>query len=525
MNTSVPQLFWRSLFLYNLYRFALGTLFVAMVVFLGPSRNVGSENSLLFLVGSALYAILCALSLISTRARWPAFNAQLAFQIVSDVVFISVLMHASGGVRSGLGLLLVASLASTALISRGRMALFYAALASIAALAEQTWRVVYDESTFGDFLQVGLLSMGYFAISILAHRLAAYVQDTEQIAEQRGADLENMAAVNALVIEDMSDGILAVDRQGLIRQHNARAEQLLGLVMPLENGQRLDIRAPQLSDRLRVWRSGQAEEPRVMRTPTGKSLQVRIVDLEAGRHHAALIYLQDMSAIQAHAQQMKLAALGRLTANIAHEIRNPLSAISHASELLREEPGITGTTAPRLLEIIQNNTTRLDRMVQDVLQLSRRDRLQQEEINLNEFLPVFAEEFCQIEKIPPAGVILEIGGAFRVPFDRAHLHQVLWNLCRNAWRHSREQDGSVRLCVSPSLYADTVQLDVIDDGPGVAPENIPKLFEPFFTTDSKGTGLGLYIARELCSANGATLEYIEVAPGGQFRISMREGEG
>lgn len=518
----MPPLFWRSLFLYNLYRFGLGTLFVAMMVFLGPSRSIGAENPLLFLVGSAVYALLCALSLITTRLRWPAFTVQLAFQIVSDVVFISALMHASGGVRSGLGLLLVASLASTALISRGRMALFYAALASLAALGEQTWRIFADGGNFGEYLHVGLLSLGYFAISILAHGLARYVRDTEQIAEQRGVDLENLAAMNALVIEDMSDGILVVDSDGLIRQHNAQTERLLGLALPLQNGERLDNRVPQLAERLRVWRSGQLANLFVLRSADGRSLQARVVELAAGRDFAVLVYLQDVSALQTQAQQMKLAALGRLTANIAHEIRNPLSAISHAGELLQEEPGM-GPTGRRLLEIIQNNSHRLDRMVQDVLQLSRRDRSQREEIRLSEFLPVFVEEFVQIEKIPADGLRLELQGDYRVMFDRAHLHQVLWNLCRNAWRHSQQQAGSVRLCVSPSLFADMVQLDVVDDGPGVAPENVPQLFEPFFTTESKGTGLGLYIARELCGANEATLEYIEVAPGGQFRIGIRGG--
>jgi two-component system sensor histidine kinase PilS (NtrC family) len=144
-------------------------------------------------------------------------------------------------------------------------------------------------------------------------------------------------------------------------------------------------------------------------------------------------------------------------------------------------------------------------------------------LRLGATLRQFVEQFCQTEKIPAKAVVLDVAEEVTVRFDRYHLDQVLWNLCRNAWRHCRHRDGSIRLRAAFASTGNVVQLDVADDGPGVAEALRTHLFEPFFTTDSTGTGLGLYIARELCEANGATLDYIEAPQGGQFRISS-EGE-
>ena len=215
---------------------------------------------------------------------------------------------------------------------------------------------------------------------------------------------------------------------------------------------------------------------------------------------------------------MKLASLGRLTANIAHEIRNPLSAINHATELLLEEPGLRGQSHARMLQIIHDNTQRLDRMVQDVLKLNRRDQATREHFKLGTYLRTFVSEFSEIEKIPANTILIDIDGNPTVAFDRSHLNQVMWNLCRNALRYSRKQPGSILLRVRPGPRQGTIGLSVIDDGTGVAEALRGHLFEPFFTTASSGTGLGLYIAREICDANGATLEYVDRSVGAEFTL-------
>ncbi|MGE5027559.1 MAG: sensor histidine kinase, partial [Betaproteobacteria bacterium] len=343
------------------------------------------------------------------------------------------------------------------------------------------------------------------------------------LAQKQSIDLANLAQVNQLVIENMQDGVLVVDEQGRVRQRNAEAEKLLGTPAAVWDKLRLNDYFPALSGCLQRWRADPRRDHFELMAPaTRKQVQVRFSAIGGDAKLGALIFLEDLSLMRARAQQHKLAALGRLTANIAHEIRNPLSAIGHATQLLQEEPGQDATHV-RLLQIVRDNTHRLDRMVQDVLQLNRSDRATQEILHLGPTLRQFIEQFCQTEKIPAKVFVLDVAEDAAVRFDRHHLDQVLWNLCRNAWRHCQRRDGSVRVRAQFVPHENVVQLDVLDDGPGVAEALRSQLFEPFFTTDSTGTGLGLYIARELCEANGAVLDYIEASQGGQFRISS-DGE-
>ena len=276
--------------------------------------------------------------------------------------------------------------------------------------------------------------------------------------------------------------------------------------------------APALAHRLAEWR----KNPIVGFNPLSTVVQnnkisARFVPVGRSRSVGAVIFLEDLTRVQAQARQLKLAALGRLTANIAHEVRNPLSAISHATELLQEEPALNDTVS-RLLTIIHDNARRIDRMVNDVLKLNRGDRAHREVFRVGDYLKTFAEQFCQIEKVPESLIALELGVETEVTFDRSHLNQVMWNLCRNALRHSRGCDGSIRIAVDLIGGGDIVKLDVVDDGPGVPPGLRSQLFEPFFTTVSTGTGLGLYLAREVCEANDAKLEFIETPKGAHFTV-------
>ena len=322
---------------------------------------------------------------VTTTSRRPDFNLQIAVQVAADVLFITLFTYASGGVSSGLGLLLLASLAAAGIISRGRLTLFFASLASIAVLMEHTFETLYSDASVTLFVQAGLLSVGYFATAWLAHTLARYTQASEQLAAQREVDLASMAQVNQLVIQDMQDGVLVVDERGVIRQINRRAVEILGPIP--KSGRELLLReyAPALSERLQRWREDPGAGSDPLRTVlTHKLAGARFVPVGRSRSVGVVVFLEDLSRIQAEAQQMKLAAMGRLTANIAHEIRNPLSAINHAAELLLEEPELNETQR-RLLTIVHDNTQRLDRMVQDVLKLNRRDRAHRETFQLGGF--------------------------------------------------------------------------------------------------------------------------------------------
>lgn len=513
---------WRSLFYFNVYRLAVAAVLILAATAAGKAPQLNLGNRAMFLGVASTYLLFALASFASISARRPGIQTQLGLHVCADIAFMVLLMHASGGVGSGLGLLLLANLAASAIISGGRLALFYASLASLAVLLTHAYEVLAFAASSGLFVQAGLLSIGYFATAWLAHVLAQRAVASERLAEQREIDLASQARVSELVMQDMQDGVIVVDVRGVVRQINSRAEQLLG-PLAKEGNVQLQEYSPPIAARLSRWREnpdGNALEP-IRTVMSNKLTATRFVPVGEGGGQGVVIFVEDLTRVQAQVQQLKLASLGRLTANIAHEIRNPLSAINHATELLQEEPEIRERHG-RMLQIIHDNARRLDRMVQDVLRLNRRDRAVREVFPLGDFLRTFTSDFTQIEKLPADLICVEMAVEPSVAFDRSHLNQVMWNLCRNALRFCQRRAGSVRIEVPPQGAGDTITLRVLDDGPGVAEALRVHLFEPFFTTNSAGTGLGLYIAREVCNANGATLGFEEsAAPGARFTIVMK----
>ncbi len=224
--------------------------------------------------------------------------------------------------------------------------------------------------------------------------------------------------------------------------------------------------------------------------------------------------------MNARVQQSKLASLGRLSASIAHEIRNPVGAMSHAAQLLAESPGLTEHDL-RMTEIIQTHSSRVSHIIDNVLQLSRRDLSRPERLDLKTWLDDFADEFVRTLELQEGEFTIgDIPDDLVVRMDRGHLRQVLWNLCDNAVKYASETGG-----IMVEIQGDRMSgqgrpyLEVLDCGLGVDPATADKIFEPFFTARSGGTGLGLYISRELCELNRATLLYLDRPGGGSiFRI-------
>lgn len=511
---------WRTLTVLCAYRVVLAVVLGVAFLFLNAIFHLGHQSPEIMVPTGVAYLLASLMLLVPARFREPNLPVQVTTGVVIDVGAIVLLMYASGGVKSGLGVLLLVSLAAAGLITRGRLVYFHAAMAAIAVLCEQTVQIWRNDAAPADFLQAGITSVAFFATAGLASALARYARTSERIAEERKVDLANLSQINELVIRDMQDGILVVDAQGLIRQSNPRALQLLG---PLPPGRypKLSEYAPEVGRLLETWRQGSDTTYMQLRTPrTAGELQVHFVPIGSGDPAPTVVFIEDVGRMRQQAQQMKLVALGRLTASIAHEIRNPLSSIGHAADLLDEDAG-KREGEKRLLEIIRSNVFRLDRIVQEVLLLNRRDRAHPEAIDPRTYLQNFANEFALTEKVPPGVIDTEVRTSQRLWFDRQHLDQILWNLVRNAWRHGNHQPGSVRIVVWPAAAPGRLLIDVHDNGNGVSRENQAHLFEPFFTTDAQGTGLGLYIARELCEGNAARIEYVENPAGGQFRVTLK----
>lgn len=516
---------WRPLQYLNLYRMLLAGLFVGShhLAWL-KLPQLGSYDPQLFVVASVVYLLCAGAAGFAIHWRWPGFQALTYSLSVLDIVVLTLLMRASGGIESGLGMLLVVAVAGNSLLLGGRTSLLFAAIAALAVLGEQ----VYAELTLSlpvNFTQAGILGATLFATAFLAHVLSRRLRESEALAAQRGVDLANLAQLNQHVLQRMQSGIIVVDADNRIRLMNEWAWHRLD--EPNRSvGKSLRLICPELAEQLEAWRRDTLNEPRVFR-PGGASsdLLPGMTALGSDERAGTLIFLEDAARMAQQAQQIKLASLGRLTASIAHEIRNPLGAISHAEQLLAEAVP-DNPSDRRLLEIIHTNTQRVNDIIENVLQLSRRDRARPEVLALKPWLTGFVGEFVQGQGCDPANIRVEVAAAdISVRFDATQLHQILWNLCQNALRHSRDYAGQPRieLQVATSRSSGHPFLDVIDHGPGIAPENVPHVFEPFFTTEAKGSGLGLYIARELAQANQARLSYLAVPTGGScFRIEFAD---
>ncbi|MCL2830303.1 MAG: HAMP domain-containing histidine kinase [Betaproteobacteria bacterium] len=531
----ISETHWKALRYFTIYRILIAIL-IGIAVMASPkefpvSYRVGDRT---FLPLAAAYFVETILAAVFSSHLRRHFNWQLSIQVIVDVLVFAFFIYISGAAGSGFGTMLLISIAGAGLIGQGRLVLLYPALATLALLICEVLQLVSGEPAFP--FQIGLLCCGFFISSVLAQLLARWAIANEKLARRRGIRLYNQAQVSQRVIEEMQDGVLFVDRNGFVHQYNPRARTVLGFDLPAggdagndrkdeavaaDPGEDLKLAAcsPELAEAFAAHsHSPGSWSMSFQSSVTGMRLRARFVPTESSERDM-VVFLESLEEIEAHAQQMKLAAMGRLTASIAHEIRNPLSSISYAAELLVDER--REETRIRLLQIVSDNTHRLDRIVRDILELGRRDRVQPEALALEKTLPLLIDEFTSREGIPSGVIRYEAADGLILFFDRAHFYQVLWNLVSNGVRYCRNEAGSVRIVARAGNRRGEILLSIADDGEGIPDDLRQHVFEPFFTTNPRGTGLGLFIARELCDANGAHLELLENDPGARFLITGR----
>lgn len=522
--TSEPPQAWSALGLLALYRLLLAATLLFFMIRKGLPLPLGESDASLFFMLSIAYmvfAIACALALLW---RWPPFRLQVYVQVLFDIAFITLMMHASGGIGSGLSILLVVDIAASGILAKGRYVILIAAIASLATLAQQAYSYTHNMADAGEYTHAGILGATFFATAILAHLLAKRTFVSERLAAQRAVDLAQMAQLTEYIIQRMQTGIVVLDADDETRLMNESAWHLLGTEHSY-NQQTLEQISPDLAKQIKVWRQSPVSEPVSFRpSNTAADILPRFAALGSGAASGTLIFLEDTSGITQQAQQLKLASLVRLTGSIAHEIRNPLAAISHAGQLLAESATL-GNGEARLTQIICTQSRRMNRIIENMLQISRRERSRLEDFELKSWLEEFIEEFARSQHIDVAQIAVEHGVQnIILRMDPSQLHQILWNLCENGLRYV-DHDANPKLKLRGGLIKELHApfLDVIDFGSGIAPEVIPRIFDPFFTTEDAGTGLGLYIARELCESNQARLSYITMPEGGTcFRITFAD---
>lgn len=529
MSTSVPDsaagptdLAWRVVGLLNLYRLLVPPTLLAIWWFAQPQPTLGTAHPRLFVGTCAAYFAL-GIALVVARKQFRASQRMLVLgQAVVDVTAVTLLVLSSGGVPSGLGILLVVPVGALALLATGRDALLIASLAALALLGQQAIGQWQGTASSVDYPLAGVLGVVVFLVALLAWPVATRLRESEALVQQRELDLANLAELSQYIVQHLRESLLVVDTEDRIRLINEPAAQLLGDARAYP-GALLGEASPRLLYLLETWRQSGANPSDLGTTflaaDGARDVQPHFAHLGSAQPSPVLVFLEDQSLIGAKVQQTKLAALGRLSASIAHEIRNPVGAMSHAAQLLSESSTLAGEDR-RLGEIIRSNAQRVSAIVDNVQSLSRREASRPKQLDLGAWLAEFRAEFCATQQLAEARLLVA-GPAEPVDVraDPSQLRQIAWNLCDNAFKHGTPPDGIVEVRFGRHFPSLRPYLEVQDRGGGIPDELVERIFEPFVTGEARGTGLGLFLARELAQTNGATLLYEPRAGGGSvFRL-------
>ena len=483
-----------------------------------------------FLLATMFSAITALLATVTLELRRPGLAGQTAMQVGCDILLVGVLVYASGGVVGGLGVLMMVPCVTASLLVNRRAAAFTAALATVTLLVQEAYIGITlrpdQDLVSGAMTAAGLLGLLLFVVSLTANALAVRARRGEALARQVGGDLKSMARLNETIVQRMRAGVIVLAADETVQTSNPAAQHLLKFA-PTVHGQPLAVCSAALAVRMAAWRGDPGADVPPMESPDGRSIIPQFVRLGWATRQPVLIMLEDATAMVEQAQQMKLAALGRLSASIAHEIRNPLAAITSAGQLLSESPTLPADDQD-LTRIIREHGKRIDSIVRDVLSLGGSHASQAEPIRLRTWLETVITQY--FEAIGDSGVEIELCGIaddLVAEFDPMHLRRVLTNLWDNSRQHGQTA-GPCRITLHAHRNDQRIVLDSIDDGAGVHETAADKLFEPFYTSHRGGTGLGLFIARDLCASNGAQLHLVtegtrpaDSAGGAWMQIQMR----
>jgi two-component system sensor histidine kinase PilS (NtrC family) len=511
----------RELYFFTLYR----SLEAALIVFLAFSPFAAPFAELrhpaLAKVTAISYLLVALLLLVVGRNPRHGFATQVIAGLTLDIAAAVLAIHSIEGVENGISLLLIVNIGAGALLLQLRYGLGFAALTLMLTVGEYLLAQAESPATTRNLPEVLMFGATYLAAAGLCHILGRQMRESHALAMQRGVEVASLSQLNELIIRRMRTGVLVVDAGGNIQLINEAAWHLAGQPSPSQNV--LSQVSEELARRLQQWRADNASDSRPMElSPELPAVIPRFARLTVS-DELFLIFLDDTSLVSRRAEELTLSTLGRLSASIAHEIRNPLAAISYSAQLLEESPDLPETDR-RLVEIIVSHCNRMNGIIENVLNLSRRERSRPESVDLSQWVYQFAEEFKSTRYLDQDEVkaVAQTRHLFAM-VDPQQLHQVVTNLVQNALNYGRLPGEPARITVTARQLNESSAplVEVIDRGPGIPMKVADSIFEPFFTTHEHGTGLGLYLARQLCEANQATLEYVPVAGGGScFRITL-----
>ena len=536
-----PQL--RKLgFIYSIYRFMVSG-FLMITAYASFKNN--ADHILPTLLQQTAVSFYVLLSLILLGILYTSPNRpqrQLAFGLAIDVIILSLLLYTNGAPDLQLTMLYMVVVAASFMLLRAPQAFIITLMAIIFVIYQQFFFAIANSMSLTNLGDALLMSASFLAVGFLSWSVSQRLVQVESVAAIQAQEVARLNAINQEVISKMVNGVMVIDHQKVVLANQA-ACTLLNINAHFDDDIGLELLQHQITSlhpRLCEWFiSIQNHANAALKSPTDtvdnnqgnlnrafpftyiydlpRFASTSIIDklrveLTPLKNHSQLLILEDLRREQAGAQQLKLASLGQLTASIAHEIRNPLAAISQASQLLIEDAEVSDSNA-ELYQMIFAQTKRVNRIIEDVLKLSRQQKPKRQALDIAAWLKQFlANHFGSHD------VFLDVKASPILYFDPHQLEQILINLINNGLRYSSRSHPHAYVEVEVYTAGNEAMIDVIDEGQGVNPADLPRLFDPFFTTDVDGTGLGLYLSQAFSEANHARLLYVPEHPKTCFRL-------
>jgi two-component system, NtrC family, sensor histidine kinase PilS len=519
MLTTEPLTTIKLFRVYNHYRVVVGITLLISLLIQSDESMAAFYNPWLFKITVVSYAVIHIFTLLLLFSGYTPNTIHVVLSVMMETIIICGMLMFGTGVSSGLGNMTVITVAASNILLRSQLGLLMAAAASMLIMGQEIFRLLESQSDLDSVFRAGVLGVVYFATAILVRNLSYRINVSEDLARRRAQNIAELERLNHQIIQRMLTGIIVTNEVGQVTMANEASLRLLGT----EHQPKLTSIPAELLDRLNEWLLNPDRKTAPFRgSPTLAPVQASFAKLQKEQGQDILVFLEDTGKIAQQAQQLKLASLGRLTAGIAHELRNPLGAASHAAQLLVESEDLNKPDRS-MAEIIIRHAERMNSIIENVLQLSRGKVGEPESLELEPWLQNYISDFTAAGtrrmEIDIKARKKDIVGRF----DPSHLGQVMNNLLSNGIRYSEVQTNYPWAGVEIDTIGSTQQaiIDVLDVGPGIEEEQMANLFEPFYTTDKKGTGLGLYLSKELCEANQAQLDYFRRDEGGsRFRITF-----
>lgn len=514
---SVPlyQTIYRIGTLYTSYRLIIALSLTLIFLITLEHQSEYYQYPSLYFYALIVYSLLSLGQLLLLKYYKHRINKQILTLCMVDLVFLNTLTFALGGPNISIGLLFVIAVFTSNFLLTKHQSLFVTLIAVICVVYQQFFGSLFADTSLNNIGNSLLLSFLFFVVYGIGQFAIQRFKLLDSLNTFQSNELFKLQNINRYILEQIEVGYLVLDESFTIMVSNPAACTLLG-VSPLYAYEQFHLAAfqPELFDILRNESITDGDRFQFESTQSSYTIDVRVQNLIVPHQALTLLILEDTQKLNQKVQQLKLAALGQLSASIAHEIRNPLAAIVQANELSEQSNDAQKTI---LSQMISKQAKRIDNIIRDTLDMAKNRKTISTIIPLKKCIEeCLAQDLSDVQN----HVKIEIDPQLSIRFDEFQLRQVLINLVRNAIRHNTPDIEQI--LIHAYLHNAIIHIDVIDYGPGIEQQNQSQLFQPFFSTEINGTGLGLYLSQSICEANQAKLSYVEQKKQGAcFRVECQ----